>query len=211
MELSRGQDFLEARFKVLLAFRPQTDRLNRQNACDGPDPIEKLSDVGACAFLILCKIFRPSHRLKKTSFFGALRGGSVSAPKSEQARVPGKEMFKAEVCLEMAAFLENSIVVIGAVAENLEGLRLLAAARGGIEGCQVPRATDLIGAIAVRMVTQDSDHAIRVERSGAAVLLEDWYLGGAHGAHCKIRETRLRFGKGNSGEESAEAIDQIVF
>src|SRR6516165_9093286 len=99
-DLSCCDDFLEARFEVFFALRPQPGAFDRKCVLDAPYPIEQLANVLACLLLVPLQMFGPGHGLQETSLFRALRRDFDAKLRAKKACVASEEVLEPELHLD---------------------------------------------------------------------------------------------------------------
>src|ERR1700722_20825750 len=107
-------------------------------------------------------------------------------------------MLESKVDLQMSEFAPVSVVVILAITENLERLRLnLPSPERVIVRPEIPARADFVGRVVVQVILRELDHAVGVERHRPQILLQNRRFSSIYGANHKIVESRRGGGEGN--------------
>src|ERR1700756_2071083 len=205
--LPSRENLLDARFKILLALGPHFQPIDWYCLFDAANPLQESTNIFGGFFLVIPQVFGPFHGFEEPFFLRALRICPLAAAETQQAPVPGEKMLESKVDFQVSEFAPESIVVILAIAENLERLRLnLPSPERVIVRPEIPARADFVGRVVVQVILRELDHAVGVEGHRPQILLENRRFGGIYGANHKIVESRRGGREGNRGEQRLKLL-----
>src|SRR5579864_172659 len=148
--LPSRENLLDARFKILFALGPHFQTLDWYCLFDAANPLQESTNIFGGFFLVIPQVFGPFHGIKEPPFLCARRICLFAAAEPEYTPVPREKMLESQVDFQVSEFAPVSVVVIFAVAEKFERLRLkLPSPKRIIIGPKIPVRADFVGRIVV--------------------------------------------------------------